>query len=140
MMKRIFLVLSILSVQCYRQMVRRIILSFLLSLIFCPVLVWGQRSDSVVVDFLQKEHQVKFSTNNRVVLFKNGQEKFDDLFKAVKEAKESIHMEYFNFRNDSISRLLFNLLEQKAKEGVEVRCLSYHRCRPRRYVHCCYCC
>lgn len=102
---------------------RRDFLLFVLFLLLCPVFSFGQRSDSVVVDYLQKEYQVKFRNNNRVVLFKNGQEKFDDLFKAVKDAQESIHMEYFNFRNDSISHLLFELLEQKVKEGVEVRCL-----------------
>lgn len=53
----------------------------------------------------------------------NGQEKFDDLFCAIKQAKSSVHLEYFNFRNDSIAGLLFKLLEQKAHEGVKVRAL-----------------
>ena len=123
MMTLICWVLSILSVQCCRQMVRKEFYAFLLLFIFCPLVVFAQRSDSVIVDFLKTEHHVNFSNNNSVVLFKNGQEKFDDLFLAVKEAKESIHMEYFNFRNDSISALLFDLLEAKVKEGVEVRCL-----------------
>ena len=104
-------------------MLRRGLLALLLLYVFCPLWSSAQRSDSVIVDFLEEEHHVRFSNNNSVVLFKNGQEKFDDLFMAVKAAKESIHMEYFNFRNDSISSLLFQLLEAKAKEGVEVRCL-----------------
>lgn len=53
----------------------------------------------------------------------NGQEKFDDLFAAVKNARHSIHLEYFNFRNDSIARELFTLLAEKAKQGVKVRAL-----------------
>lgn len=53
----------------------------------------------------------------------DGQEKFDDLFQAIKQAKSSVHLEYFNFRNDSIARLLFGILEKKAAEGVEVRAL-----------------
>ena len=53
----------------------------------------------------------------------SGQEKFDDMFKAIRQARKSIHLEYFNFRNDSIAGLLFRLLEQKVKEGVEVRAL-----------------
>ncbi len=53
----------------------------------------------------------------------DGQEKFDDLFLAIKQAKSSVHLEYFNFRNDSIARLLFDILEEKAAEGVEVRAL-----------------
>ena len=53
----------------------------------------------------------------------SGQEKFDDMFAAIRQARSSIHLEYFNFRNDSIARLLFELLGQKASEGVEVRAL-----------------
>ncbi len=66
---------------------------------------------------------IKFSHNNSVTLLKTGQEKFDDLFKTIKQAHKSIHLEYFNFRNDSIAGLLFNILEEKAKQGVEVRAL-----------------
>lgn len=89
--------------------------------LLCSNFVLGQSSDAVIADYLQSCHDVHLSNNNRVVLFKNGQEKFDDLFAAVRQARSSIHLEYFNFRNDSISKLLFDLLEQKAKEGVEVR-------------------
>ena len=32
-------------------------------------------------------------------------------------------MEYFNFRNDSIANALFDLLAEKAKEGIEVRAI-----------------
>lgn len=52
-----------------------------------------------------------------------GQEKFDDMFKAIDQAEKSVHLEYFNFRNDSIARLLFELLAQKAAQGVKVRAL-----------------
>lgn len=82
----------------------------------------AQTSDSIIVNQL-REKGVKFSHNNSVVLLMNGQQKFDDLFKAIDHAKSSIHLEYFNFRNDSIARLLFQHLEEKAKEGVEVRAL-----------------
>ncbi|MCF0192699.1 MAG: cardiolipin synthase, partial [Prevotella sp.] len=40
-----------------------------------------------------------------------------------RNAKESVHLEYFNFRNDSIANLLFDILAEKVKEGVEVRAL-----------------
>lgn len=66
---------------------------------------------------------ISFSHDNAVTLLMNGQEKFDDLFQAIRQAKKSIHLEYFNFRNDSIASLLFDLLGEKAKEGVKVRAL-----------------
>ena len=79
-------------------------------------------SDSTIVRVLEKEG-VTFTDNNKVVLLMSGQEKFDDMFKAIRQAKSSIHLEYFNFRNDSIAAELFTILRQKAKEGVEVRAL-----------------
>lgn len=82
----------------------------------------AQTTDSLIAHDL-KQYGVKFSSNNSVTLLTTGQEKFDDMFKAIRQAKKSIHLEYFNFRNDSIAGLLFHILEQKAKEGVEVRAL-----------------
>lgn len=66
---------------------------------------------------------MKFSCNNSVTLLMSGQEKFDDMFKAISQAKSSVHLEYFNFRNDSIAAKLFGILVQKARQGVEVRAL-----------------
>lgn len=83
---------------------------------------YAQTSDSLIVKELRSEG-VSFSENNTVTLLLTGQEKFDDLFTAIKQAKSSIHLEYFNFRNDSIANQLFNLLADKVKEGVEVRAL-----------------
>ena len=83
---------------------------------------YAQTSDSLIVKELRSEG-VSFSKNNTVTLLLTGQEKFDDLFSAIKQAKSSIHLEYFNFRNDSIANQLFNLLADKVKEGVEVRAL-----------------
>ncbi len=88
----------------------------------CPGLA-NSRSDTAIVNFLTNKWGIRFSDNNRLVVFKNGQEKFDDMFQAIRQAKSSIHLEYFNFRNDSISDLLFELLAQKASEGVKIRAL-----------------
>lgn len=80
----------------------------------------AQTSDSLLMAQLQ-EKGITFSHNNSVVLLMNGQQKFDDLFKAVEQARSSIHMEYFNFRNDSINKELMTRLTAKARQGVEVR-------------------
>ena len=82
----------------------------------------AQDSDSLIISQMSRKG-VSFSHDNSVTLLMNGQEKFDDLFEAIRQARSSVHLEYFNFRNDSIARLLFHLLGDKAKEGVEVRAL-----------------
>lgn len=82
----------------------------------------AQTSDSLIVHTLRSE-KIQFSDNNSVTLLMSGQEKFDDMFKAIHQAKSSVHLEYFNFRNDSIASLLFDILREKRKEGVEIRAM-----------------
>lgn len=96
-------------------------------LIIIGLLVWchttkAQTSDSLIVNIL-RESGVEFTHNNKVTLLTSGQEKFDDMFEAIRQAKSSVHLEYFNFRNDSIAFVLFDILKAKAAEGVEVRAL-----------------
>lgn len=91
-------------------------------LLFFTCNVCAQTSDSLIVENLRNEG-ITFSHNNSVTLLMSGQEKFDDMFQTIRQARSSVHLEYFNFRNDSIASLLFRLLAQKAKEGVEVRAL-----------------
>jgi cardiolipin synthase len=91
-------------------------------LVFICTVINAQTSDSLIINQM-REKGIKFSRNNSVTLLMNGQEKFDDLFQAIRQAKSSIHLEYFNFRNDSIANMLFDILAQKAQEGVEVRAL-----------------
>lgn len=79
-------------------------------------------SDSTMVHILQK-NGVTFTYNNKVTLLMSGHDKFEDMFQAIRQAKSSIHLEYFNFRNDSIASLLFQLLKEKRQEGVEVRAM-----------------
>ena len=99
-------------------------LAFLLFylLTFIPFPALSQTSDSLIVETLRK-HDIRFSHDNSVTLLLSGQQKFDDMFEAIRQARSSIHLEYFNFRNDSIAMLLFDLLRQKSKEGVEVRAM-----------------
>ena len=82
-----------------------------------------QPSDSILIAYLQKEYNINPTVNNQIKLLKSGEEKFIDLFEEIRKAKHHIHLEYFNFRNDSIANTLFDLLAEKVKEGVEVRAL-----------------
>lgn len=98
----------------------RILLSALLVLL--TLSASAQTSDSLIVQTLRSK-KIRFSDNNSVTLLMSGQEKFDDMFRAIRQAKSSVHLEYFNFRNDSIASLLFDILREKRKEGVEIRAM-----------------
>ena len=82
----------------------------------------AQNSDSLIVQQMEAEG-VCFSQGNKVKLLMSGKEKFADMFEAIRQAKSSVHLEYFNFRNDSIASLLFDILREKRKEGVEIRAM-----------------
>lgn len=97
------------------------IVSFL-ACIFLALPITAQNSDSLLVEAMRKEG-VTFTHNNSITLLTSGAEKFKDMFEAIRQARQSIHLEYFNFRNDSIANALFDLLAEKAKQGVEVRAM-----------------
>ncbi len=82
----------------------------------------ARTSDSRIVDQMSSVG-VKFYNGNEVKLIMSGKDKFDLLFEDIRQAKSSVHLEYFNFRNDSIASLLFDILREKRKQGVEVRAL-----------------
>ena len=79
-------------------------------------------ADSLFARYLHSQN-VAIINNNDLKLLPSGREKFNDLFEEIKKAKHHIHLEYFNFRNDSIGNELFDLLAEKVKDGVKVRAM-----------------
>ncbi len=64
-----------------------------------------------------------YTQNNEIVIYTDGERKFQELFNSIENAKDHIHMEYYIIRNDDLGNKLLNILSKKAKEGVEVRLL-----------------
>ncbi len=61
------------------------------------------------------------TSGNEVKILRNGEEKFPEVIKALKSAKEHIHIEYYIYNDDEIGNEIGDILLQKAKEGVRVR-------------------
>ena len=61
------------------------------------------------------------TANNSVKLLVNGENKFPEVLKALREAKKHIHIEYYIYEDDKIGRAIEDVLIQKAKEGITVR-------------------
>ena len=97
-------------------------LIILLTSYLLPLSLSAQSSDSLIVHQME-ELGVHFTQGNSVRLLMSGKDKFADMFEAIRQAKSSVHLEYFNFRNDSIASLLFDILREKRKEGVEIRAM-----------------
>lgn len=106
----------------------KLILSFILILLAGNHCIYAKtdnsisKSDSIFKAYL-KANGVETTINNQLKLLNGGKEKFTDLFQAIEKAEHHIHLEYFNFRNDSIASELFRLLIRKAEEGIEVRAI-----------------
>ena len=114
-----------------RQTITKLLITFfILSFVNNPIVANQSEetnsiasSDSILLSNLYKEYNIAPTEQNKLKLLTSGEEKFIDLFNEIKKAKHHVHLEYFNFRNDSIANALFDLLAEKAKEGIEVRAI-----------------
>ena len=61
--------------------------------------------------------------NNRVDIFTDGVEKFEDLKRELEAARHYIHIQYYIIKNDEVFHSLVPILCEKVREGVEVRIL-----------------
>ncbi len=78
----------------------------------------------------------KVYSGNSFELITSGLRKRELLLEDIRQAKHSIHLEYFRFGNDKAGHEVRDLLYQKAAEGVQVRFLNNNmmgRNIPRRY-------
>lgn len=60
---------------------------------------------------------------NRVEFLTDGKDKFDCLVEDMRAAKHFIHLQYYIIRDDILFEKIGRVLEEKVKEGVEVRIL-----------------
>jgi cardiolipin synthase A/B len=76
---------------------------------------------SSLVHLLLRDSVSPLTTGNCVKLLLNGEEKFPEVFKAIKSARHHIHIQYYIYEDDVIGNQVKDLLIQKAGQGVEVR-------------------
>ena len=67
---------------------------------------------------------LRVSSGNDFEIITSGRRKFELLMEDLRNAKESIHMEYFRFGSDRGGRAIRDLIQQKAAEGVKVRFIN----------------
>lgn len=77
--------------------------------------------DTRIPQFLFQSNKNPLTSNNKVEILKNGEEKFPKALQAIANAKQTIHIEYYIMEDGEVTSLLEKLLIQKAKEGVKIR-------------------
>ncbi|ADU32347.1 cardiolipin synthase [Evansella cellulosilytica] len=55
------------------------------------------------------------------LFFSKGDELFDHMFEKIEQAKHSVHIHFYIFREDEIGKDMLQILKDKAREGVTVR-------------------
>lgn len=68
-----------------------------------------------------KVNQPPISNDNEVEFLVDGEEKFRQLIEDIKKAQHHIHICYYIFRGDKIGKAIVAALEERARNGVEVR-------------------
>ncbi|MEW6516864.1 MAG: cardiolipin synthase [candidate division FCPU426 bacterium] len=76
-----------------------------------------------LAELLRRNSNSLLTTRNRVKIFHQGRDKFAALLKDLEQARRFIHLEYFIWRSDALTRQVHELLARKARAGVEVRIL-----------------
>ena len=74
-----------------------------------------------LMTLLLKNDRAFISRNKQVKILNNGEETFNDIKEEILKAKSHIHLEFYILKFDKIGTEIFSLLEEKAKQGVEVR-------------------
>ena len=74
-----------------------------------------------VVSLLLNTGIFPFTINNNVEIYIDGNEKFKNLIKDIRNAKDHIHLEYFIIKDSEIGEKIKKELIKKANEGVKIR-------------------
>jgi len=78
---------------------------------------------SGLIGLLSKNSESPLFNDNSITLFRDGVEKFEEFKKALWNAENHIHLEYFIVKESDIGNEIKDILIAKASEGIEVRFL-----------------
>ncbi|EHQ28591.1 cardiolipin synthase [Mucilaginibacter paludis] len=79
------------------------------------------KSHKKLARLLLNDSMSPLTGSNEVKLLLNGENKFPEVLKQLKEAKHHIHIEYYIFEDEVIGNQIKDILIAKAREGVTVR-------------------
>ncbi|MGL4402590.1 MAG: cardiolipin synthase [Fusobacteriaceae bacterium] len=74
-----------------------------------------------LIQYLEVAQAGVLTTYEDVTLFTSGTDFFSNLIQDISKAENSIHMEYFIFKDDKLGNTLFSSIIKKAKEGIKIK-------------------
>lgn len=88
----------------------------------------SSRRSSHLIDYMKDHAGYPVYENTSVEYFPLGEDKFEALKRELKQAKRFIFMEYFIVERGLMWNTILEILEEKVKEGVEVRLMYDGMC------------
>lgn len=76
-----------------------------------------------ISNLIYNNTNIPLDIHNDITVLKNGKETFNAIYKAIGNAKQFIHLQYFIIENGAVFNQIKELLLQKRKENVEIRIL-----------------
>ncbi len=76
-----------------------------------------------MVLMLLANNNAVLTAKNDVTIYTDGKEKFSALLSAIRGARDHVHLEYYIWRNDELSKELRSALTERAQAGVAVKLL-----------------
>jgi cardiolipin synthase len=80
-----------------------------------------QQENAELASMILKDIESPLTQYNKLKLLINGEEKFPEIIQAMEAAEHHIHIEYYIFEQDETGMAVMDLLERKARKGVQVR-------------------
>jgi cardiolipin synthase len=74
-----------------------------------------------IITLLLNSNKALLTIRNRIKILEDGEETFDHILDVLSRAESSIHLEYYIISDDRIGQSVAEVLEAKARAGVEVR-------------------
>lgn len=74
-----------------------------------------------MINYINNTVGSKVTYYNNVFFYKEGNSFFKDMLQDIKNAKESINMEYFIFNDDDFGKEIYDELEKKSLEGIDIK-------------------
>ncbi len=76
-----------------------------------------------LINLLTKGSKSPITFKNKILILNDGQETFDAIFEACRQAKESIELQYYIFIDGLLAEEFESIFTRKRMEGVKVRIL-----------------
>lgn len=74
-----------------------------------------------LIELLANNSESPLFINNDIVIFRDGNEKFNVFKRELLKAQHHIHLEYYIVKSDTIGNEIKDILIKKAEEGVKIR-------------------